>query len=151
MVRNRSIVNPRPGILLQPFVVSQLVGAVIEQVVEGSAVSPYEYAVHSWIVVKGGATPTELARELGVAPTTLSATLARLVEKGQLRRVRHPRDGRSYVLQPTAAGRRSHARNGERLMAWIRRIDAELGGSSEETLEALRRLEAALRSVLAAP
>jgi len=151
MVRNRSIVKVQPGILLEPFVISQLVGAVIEQVVEGSSVSPYEYAVHSWIVVRGGGTPTEIARELGIAPTTLSATVARLVEKGQLRRVRHASDGRSYVLQPTAAGRRSHLRNGARLGEWIRRIDQELGGSSEEVLEALRRLETALRSALAAP
>ncbi len=148
-MRNRSIVKVQPGILLQPFVVSQLVGAVIEHVVEGSAVSPYEYAVHSWIVVRGGGTPTEIARELGIAPTTLSATVARLVEKGQLRRVRHPSDGRSYVLQPTAAGWRSHLRNGKRLNEWIARVDEELGGDPEPVLEALRQLEQALRLALA--
>ena len=102
MIRNRTTV--KPGLFLQPFVVSQLSGTLIEQIVEGSEVTASEYAVTSWLNVVGSATPGELSRELGMSPTTLSAMIERLVRKKQVRRVRHPEDGRSYVLEPTAQG-----------------------------------------------
>src|SRR4051794_7904117 len=110
MIRNRTTV--KPGLLLQPFVVSQLVGAVIADVVEGSDVTGSEFAVTSWLNVVGGATPGELTRQLGLSPTTLSAMIERLVRKKQVRRVRHPDDGRSYVLELTAKGKATNARNG---------------------------------------
>src|SRR4051794_24960866 len=98
MVRTRSTVKAQPGLLLQPFVLSQLTGVLIGGVVEGSDVTGPEFAVTSWLAVVDGATPTELSRDLGMAATTLSAMIDRLVRKGQVRRVRHPEDGRSYVL-----------------------------------------------------
>ena len=112
MIRNRTTV--KPGLFLQPFVVSQLSGTLIEQIVEGSEVTASEYAVTSWLNVVGSATPGELSRELGISPTTLSAMIERLVRKKQVRRVRHPEDGRSYVLEPTAQGKATNARNGKR-------------------------------------
>ena len=146
MIRNRTTV--KPGLLLQPFVVSQLAGALVSEIVEGSEVTASEYAVTSWLNVVGGATPGDLARELGLSPTTLSAMIDRLVAKKQVRRVRHPEDGRSYVLEPTARGKKTNARNAERFGAVMRRVTASLEGDPEEILEAMRRLEAALRAGL---
>jgi DNA-binding MarR family transcriptional regulator len=148
MMRNRSTVKVQPGLFLQPFVVAQLTGAVIEQVVEGSEVTASEYAVTSWLNIVGRATPTELARDLGLAPTTLSAMIERLVRKGQVRKVGHPADGRSYVLDPTAKGRATNARNGRRFAAALRRLRAHLDGDPEEILDAMRRLEEAARKAL---
>ena len=146
MIRNRTTV--KPGLFLQPFVVSQLAGALVSEIVEGSEVTASEYAVTSWLNVVGGATPGDLARELGLSPTTLSAMIDRLVAKKQVRRVRHPEDGRSYVLEPTARGKKTNARNAERFGAVMRRVTASLEGDPEEILEAMRRLEAALRAGL---
>ena len=101
MMRNRSTVKLQPGLFLQPFVISQLVGTVLEDVVDGSGISASEFAVTSSINIFGTVTPTELARTLGLSPTTLSATIDRLVRKGEARRTRHPDDGRSYVLELT--------------------------------------------------
>src|SRR4051812_49819504 len=84
MMRSRTTV--KPGLLLQPFVLSQLGGLLIEQMVEGTEITPSEFALTSWVNVNGDATPTELSRDLGLAPTTLSAMIERLVRKGQLRR-----------------------------------------------------------------
>ena len=64
MIRNRTTVKPKPGLFLQPFVVAQLSGTLIEAVVEGSEVTASEYAGTSWLGVVGGATPTDLARDL---------------------------------------------------------------------------------------
>jgi DNA-binding MarR family transcriptional regulator len=146
MIRNRSTV--KPGLLLQPFVVSQLSGTLIAEIVDGSDVTASEYAVTSWLNVVGEATPGELARELGLSPTTLSAMIDRLVAKKQLRRVRHPEDGRSYVLEPTAKGKATNARNGKRFEQTLVRLRGHLEGDPGEILEAMRRLEGALRLTL---
>ena len=148
MLRNRTTVKVQPGLFLQPFVVSQLSGAVIASLVEGSEVTATEFAVTSWLNVLGSATPTRLAAELGMSPTTLSAIIERLVRKKQVRRVRHPHDGRSYVLELTEAGKKTNARNGRRFHDALQRLRAHLEGDPEEVLESLRRLEDALRALL---
>jgi DNA-binding MarR family transcriptional regulator len=74
----------------------------------------------------------------------------RLVRKKQIRRVRHPEDGRSYRLELTAAGVKTNARNGKRLWQAMQRLRAELEGDPEEILAAMRLLEDGLRRLLAA-
>jgi DNA-binding MarR family transcriptional regulator len=135
----------RQSILLQLFVLSQVTGQVVERIVDGTAITPNEFAVHSSVAALGPMTPTELSRHLGTPPTTLSAIIARLVEKGELRRRRNPDDGRSYVLEATARGRRTHERNAAALSTSLRRLHADLEGEAENVLAALHRLEAALR------
>ena len=138
----------RPGLFLQPYVVSQLVGTLIQRVVEGSAVSSTEFALASWLNETGSATPTEAAEALGLSATTVSAMIERLVQKGEVRRVRHPADGRSYLLETTEQGKATHARNTERLRAEVRAVRANLAGDADEILAALRLLEDALRKTL---
>jgi DNA-binding MarR family transcriptional regulator len=148
MIRNRTTVKQRPGLFLLPHVVSQLVGTVIQQVVEGSEVTASEYAVTSWLNVVGSSTPGELAEQLGMSPTTLSAMIERLVRKGQVRRVRHPEDGRSYRLEPTARGKATNARNSDRLLVRLQSLRANLEGDPDDILDALGRLEDALRKTI---
>jgi DNA-binding MarR family transcriptional regulator len=148
MVRTRSTVKAQPGLLLQPFVVSQLTSVLVNEVVGGSEVAGPEFALTSWLAVVDGATPTELARDLGLAPTTLSAMIDRLVHKRQVRRVRHPDDGRSYRLELTARGKATNTRNVARFAKVIARLRANLDGDEEAVLDALRTLEAALRATI---
>jgi len=148
MLRGRTTVKVQPGLFLQPFVVTQLSGEVIVAVVEGSEVTATEYAVTSWLAIVGPATPTELWGDLGITPTTLSAMIERLVRKKQVRRLRHPEDGRSYLLELTAAGKKTNERNGRRLAQQIERLRGNLQGDPEEILAAMRRLEDGLRALL---
>jgi DNA-binding MarR family transcriptional regulator len=53
----------------------------------------------------GGASPAELARHLGIAPSTLSAALARLERHGLLRLDADPADARRRRIRLTDAGR----------------------------------------------
>jgi len=147
-MRNRSTVKVQPGLFLQPFVVAQLVGAVIEQVVEGSDVSAREYAVTSWLPIAASTTPSDVAADLGIVPTTLSAMIERLVRKGQVRKVGHPEDGRSYVLELTPAGRRTNLRNSRRLERALEQLRGHLDAEPEAILEAMRQLETGLRRTL---
>lgn len=49
-------------------------------------------------------TPTAISRASGVPPTTLRDNIRRLVERGLVRRLPHPTDGRSYLLELTSRG-----------------------------------------------
>lgn len=146
MMRSRTTV--KPGLLLQPVVLSQLAGRLVEEVIAGSGVVGIEFAVASWLGVRDRATPTELARELGMAPTTLSAVIERLVRKRQVRRIANPEDGRSYVLELTAKGKATNARNAARLGELIARVRTDLEAEEEDVLAAMRVLEEALRRAL---
>ena len=64
------------------------------------------------------------------------------------RRVRHPDDGRSYVLELTGAGRKTNTRNSRRFAEALRRLHTHLDDDPEEILASLRRLEDALRALL---
>jgi DNA-binding MarR family transcriptional regulator len=146
MVRTRTTV--KPGLLLQPVVLSQLAGRLVEAAIAGSDVAGVEFAVASWLGARGAATPTELARDLGMAPTTLSAVIDRLLKKEQVRKRPNPDDGRSYLLELTARGTETNARNGARFAEVIARVRAQLPAEEEDVLETMRVLEEALRRAL---
>jgi DNA-binding MarR family transcriptional regulator len=147
MVRTRTTV--KPGLLLQPFVLNSLAGQLVETMLEGSAITGNEFAVLSWLNVSGPATPTELAADLGLKPTTLTSVLDRLVAKGQVRKRPNPDDGRSYLVEATAKGKATHTRISERFVVVASRLQANLEGDREAILEHMRLLEDAMRKTLA--
>lgn len=147
MLRDRTTV--KPGLFLLPHVVAQLSGALVVEVVEGSEVTATEYALTSWLAIQGRATPTDLAFDLGMAPTTVSTLIDRLVQKKQVRRVRHPDDGRSYLVELTRRGTATNIRNSRRLERCIARLHEHLEGDPAEILAAMRLLEEGLRRTLA--
>jgi DNA-binding MarR family transcriptional regulator len=146
MVRSRTTV--KPGLLLQSLVLDQLSGALVADVIAESGLTGNEYAVASWLNIRERTTPSELAADLGMAPTTLSSIIDRLVRKGQVKRVPNPDDGRSYLLQLTAKGKATNAANAARFERMIARLRAELEREEEEILETMRALEAAMRRAL---
>jgi DNA-binding MarR family transcriptional regulator len=140
------------NILLQIFVVDQLAGALLERAFRGKRTSPGEFALASVINAFAPVTPTELSRFLGIPPTTLSSRLARLEAAGLVRRRRNPSDGRSYLLEPTAAGRRRLQSLFGPFGAALDSVGKHLGGDGlAGALEALARVEDALRGVLEPP
>jgi DNA-binding MarR family transcriptional regulator len=149
MVRNRSTVKLTPGLFLQPYVLDQLVGGLMQRIVGPSAVTGSEFAVTSVLNTTGPATPSALAELLGVSATTLSATIERLVRRGQLRRVANPDDGRSYRVELTEAGHATNRDNFARFAVEMQAVRANLEGDADEILAAMRVLEEALRKTLA--
>lgn len=141
----------RPGLFLQPHIVAELVGTLIGRIVEGSDLTGREFAVTSWLNLREPATPTAIADELGMSATTVSAMVDRLVQKGHIRRVPNPGDGRSYFIELTAAGRKTNAAIGERFDAVMDEVRGNVAGDPEAILDAMRLLEDALRKTIAGP
>ncbi len=146
MVRDRSTV--KPGLFLQSFVVAQLVGSVIDEITAGTGLQGREFAVASSIGAWPGLTPTDLAASLGMSPTTLSAVLKRLEERGMVRRTRDPDDRRRHVLELSAKGTRAWKKANERFPVWLARVRDEMEDDPAELLDALGRFEEALRRAL---
>jgi DNA-binding MarR family transcriptional regulator len=146
IVRTRTTV--KPGLFLQPYVLTRLTAQLLEHVTDGLGFVENDYAVVSWLNICGQATPTELAGDLGMKPTTLSTVIDRCVKKGFARRKRNPDDGRSYVVELTAKGKATNARAAERFDAVMRRLLGNLEGDREEILAQMRVLEDAMRKTL---
>jgi DNA-binding MarR family transcriptional regulator len=138
-----------PNVLLQSFITGQLAAELLRRELEPRGMEPRRFGVQSVVGAFGPITPTELATRLGMAPATLSAWIRRLAEDGQLEKKPHPTDGRSYLLELTAAGREAISLAGPGFLAALDRLEAELGSEHEQVWEAGNRFEAALRSTLA--
>jgi DNA-binding MarR family transcriptional regulator len=97
----------RPSIFLKLWVAAQRVNLLILHELDVAGASTPHFAMLSMIGLREPLTPTELAREMGFAPTTTSDYLQRLDELGHIRREPNPDDGRSYLIRLTDKGRRA--------------------------------------------
>ena len=138
----------REGPLLQVYVAGQLVGDLLREEL-GTTISGERFALLSVIGALGPITPSDLARRLGMAPTTVSTWLARLEADGSARRNPNPGDGRSQLIELTAAGREELQRSMPDFRRAVGRVRAALGDDLDEVLNGLDRLVAALRTTLA--
>ena len=138
------------NVLLQTFIVDQLAAALMAAHFARGPLSPGDFALASVIRIFGPITPTELAGMLGMAPTTLSSRLQRLESRKEIRRRRNPKDGRSYLIEATALGRRRVERMFPAFRATLASIRRHLGEEATgEILDGLARLEKGLRGALA--
>ena len=130
----------REGLLLQVFVAGQLTGDLLRGEL-GPSMSGDRFAVLSVIGALGPITPGELARRLGMAPTTVSTWLARLERDGATSRRPKPEvteSGRAELQEAMPAFRRA-----------LERVRDELGEDLDDVLSGLERLVEALRIAVA--
>ena len=92
----------------------------------------------------GALTPRELADVERVQPPTMTKIIAKLEERGLVRRSPHPTDGRQVILAATEAGRAVLARFERARDEWLASRLAELRPEERDTLqraaEILRKL-----------
>jgi DNA-binding MarR family transcriptional regulator len=140
----------RSSILLDLYAMAHLAGGVLDPELAARGVSSDDFGLLSMIVLHEPVTPTRLAAELGVPPTTLSSMLQRLVENGLARREPNPVDGRSALISLTDEGL-ARARSGSpAVRAAVSRIADELERPFDEVAAALEDLHRAMRAALAA-
>ena len=137
-----------PGLFLRIYILGQLVGDLLEREFRHLGLSSTDFALTSSIRIMQPVTPTALAAQLGLAPTTLSAAIQRLERRGQVRRAPNPQDRRSVLLELTAAGDEAVAAAYPAFSAARERLAAQLDSDWETAGQELRGLEAALRRAL---
>lgn len=86
------------------------------------------------IELAGALTPRELADAERVQPPTMTRTVAKLEERGLVRRSPHPTDGRQVLLSTTDAGREVLAMFERARDTWLAQRLAELTDADRETL-----------------
>lgn len=92
----------------------------------------------------GALTPRELADIERVQPPTMTKIVAKLEERGLVRRTPHPTDGRQVILSATESGREMLAQIARARDEWLASRLAEL---TEEERDALERAASILQRV----
>lgn len=130
------------------FRIGNSIGQLVSRACDGSGLSSDEYGVFSGVVALGPVSPSVLAAKLAVPPTTISVYLARFLEKGIVRRLPNPQDGRSYLVEATDRGRELVAYVAPRLRVEAEALMAASEVSYDDLMTALGALEDAARAAL---
>jgi DNA-binding MarR family transcriptional regulator len=99
----------RPGradYLLELWLAGTAAGAEIGRRMRGFGIEAHLFALLTHISHREPVTPSAIAAEEGIPVTTVRDNVQRLVERGLVRRVPNPDDGRSYLLVRTPDGER---------------------------------------------
>jgi DNA-binding MarR family transcriptional regulator len=100
----------RSSVLFDLFAASQRVKTLLSVAMDGSGLTPDEYAVYSSLLEFEPLSPTEMAQVVGMPPTTMSHYVREMRDRGHLDEQPNPHDGRSRMLRLSSAGRAAHAR-----------------------------------------
>jgi DNA-binding MarR family transcriptional regulator len=109
----------------------------IDTLLADLSVTAEEAQLLAFVSARDGVPVTAIVRLLGVAKSTVTSLLQRLERSCLTRRVDNPHDARSWLVRPTAKGRRIGATARERVLELESRIQARL---SEADLRALARI-----------
>lgn len=134
-------------LFLKAGTTSQLVGQIVGRQVEPVGIPAFLLALLTHIRDHEPVTPTTVSAVSGAPLTTLRDNIQRLVDRGLVRRVPNPDDGRSYLLTSTAKGKQVAAEAGEALRQAYELLEGELGDLSRHERR-LDELNAALTAVL---
>lgn len=132
-------------LFLKASTTAHLVGQIVGRQVEPVGIPAFLLALLTHIRDHEPVTPSTVSAVSGAPPTTLRDNIQRLVDRGLVRRLPNPDDGRSYLLTTTAKGTDVAAEAGEALREAYELLEAELG----ELLPHEQRLDG-LNSALAA-
>jgi DNA-binding MarR family transcriptional regulator len=131
------------------FSTGLLVGILVDEELEKVGVPKNLFSFIGWVTTLQPVTPSALAAETGLPPTTIRDYIRRLVERGDARRVANPADGRSYHLVLTPRGQQIANRGWPAVLAVFGRLSRQLERPASEHLAAIRELREAVKRALA--
>jgi len=126
-----------------------LVALLVDEELAKAGVPDRLFSFIGWVTRLEPVTPSTLAAETGLPPTTIRDYVRRLVSSGDARKVPNPDDGRSYHLVLTAKGRRIADRGWPAVVAAFDRVQRHLERPAGDHLAAMRELREAVRLALA--
>ena len=136
----------RSTVLLQLWTAAHMAERLVAEHMERVGVSDEQFALLSRIALDGPVTPTVLAAEMGVPPTTLADAVRRLDERGEIERLPNPADGRSHLLTLSAAGRERVEAAAPAVGSALEELRAHLRVPPEEVEAAMEELHSSLRA-----
>ena len=136
------------SVILELHTAERLVRTLMYEEMARHGLQPSLFAILSLIALHQPVTPTDLAVESGVRPTTMRDFVNEMVAAGHVRRAPNPSDQRSHFLELTEAGERFRHDAGAALAAVERALESQLGGPLEDLREPLKRLRHAARVAL---
>jgi DNA-binding MarR family transcriptional regulator len=113
-----------------------------------AGVDPDEYGWVSFVAVLQPVTRTKLTEATGQRRTTVRDAIRRMVDRGHVEEVAHPRDGRSTLLRLTPKGRELFDAGQPVVVEVLNAIDEALGGKLDEHEEAVWRVRLALQELV---
>jgi DNA-binding MarR family transcriptional regulator len=140
----------RTDYLLELWLAGTAAGAEIARRLRAFGIEAHLFALLTHIAHREPITPSAIAAEEGIPVTTIRDNVQRLVDRGLVRRIPNPDDGRSYLLVGTPEGARV-LEVGSVVMAGIyRAMHAALARPEAEYAEMLRELRQAVATAASA-
>jgi len=139
----------RPNPFLLSFMIAESIRELLRPAAEAQGLTAADFAVQSFVRANEPITPTAVADLLGMAPTTVSAHVRRMIIRGHARKTPNPDDRRSYLLELTPAGREAVLAVVPALEQALGEVAGELPVPVDQVQEAMLEFEAALRRVAA--
>ena len=130
------------------FTANQRARALLEKAMRDSPLSSEEYAAYSVIFEVDSITPTDFARSMGLPLTTALDHVRSMLKRRHIRKLRNPRDQRSYLIELTDAGRKAHRAANAHFSPAGDRLNAILGSKRKGVSEALVTLMNAAEKAL---
>ncbi len=138
----------RPSVIFELHTADRLVRTLMGDELARLGLQPSLLAILSLIELHEPVTPTDLALESGVRPTTMRDMVNEMVASGHVRRTPNPSDRRSHFLALTPAGLGFMREAQAAVDAVERRIEQRLGVPLDELRPPLRLLRHAARDAL---
>ena len=139
--------QPRGAIVQELGIATRYALEITNAELRRAGVDPGEYGPVSFIGVLQPVTRTRLAAATGERRTTQRDLIRRLLDRGHLREVPNPRDGRSTLLELTPAGQAIFDRGQPAFRRALERIDEALDGKLFEYEDTVRRVRIALQAL----
>ena len=149
MMRGMRRERREADLLQEVYTTGLLVGLLVDEELENANVPQHLFSFLGWVARLQPVTPRTLAIETGLPPTTIRDYVRRLVERGDLRRIPNPADGRSYFLVLTPRGQSVSDRGWVAVVAAFGRVKEHLDRPPADHLDAMRELRAAVKQALA--
>jgi DNA-binding MarR family transcriptional regulator len=140
--------EPSVRALLALFSDFHLVDLLVRQEFEARGIPEFSLALLYFIDAAGELTPTDLAVETGVPPTTLRRWLDEHERRGQIKRRPNPADRRSVTVSLTAKGKRAKAIGEPALRGAVEAIEQGLDWKLGDVARHLEELKDALHQAL---
>jgi DNA-binding MarR family transcriptional regulator len=125
------------SLLFHLFAAEQRVRTLVTSAMVDSGLRPDEYAVYSVLYDEGPHAPTDLAKRVGMPPTTMSHYVRAMLERRHVEREIVSSDRRSYRIRLTDAGFGAHARASRAFAEADRRFMAALDVPNAEATAVL--------------